>query len=62
MPTIAKYGACIIRRNMLGNATRRYLAIGIGLFTNIKAGFISFTGKIAQSAATTFGLTNSQNL
>ena len=62
MPTIAKYGCSVLRRNMLGNATRRYLATGIGLFTNIKAGFISYLGKITQSAATTFGLTNSQNL
>ena len=62
MPTIAKYACSVLRRNMLGSATRRYKAIGIGLITNIKSGFISFTGKITQSASTTFGLSNSRNL
>ena len=62
MPGLAIFGSSVLRRNMLGNGTRRYKAISTGLITNIKSGFISFKGIITQSAATVFGLNNSRNL
>jgi len=62
MPGLAIFGSSVLRRNMLGNATRRRIAIGQGLITNIKSGFISFKGIITKSASTVFGLNISRNL